>query len=163
VTTYYQDGAVRVTSTAVQVGARVLPIAELILVWHARGRSTVRTASRRLARVGLIAVVTMPVVAGATVVARVLFAGHGLAAQLAAAVVLVALGLVLLVLLAPVLEVPMMLLDRSYDRGTAVREIWVRWRGPDRQHDLLLFRTADSATFGRVYRAIERAIEHADG
>lgn len=162
-TTYYQDGGVRVTSTAVQVGPRVLPLAELVLVWHARGRPTVRTTVRRLARWGLISLLTLPVVAGAAVVAGVVFAGRGLAIQIGGAVVLVVLGLLLLALLAPVIEVPMMALERSYDRGTTVREIWVRWRGPDQDHDLLLFRTSDGARFGRVYRAIQRAVEQADG
>ncbi|MGH3680018.1 MAG: DUF6232 family protein [Natronosporangium sp.] len=160
--TYYQDGAVRVTGTAVQVGTTMLPIAELSLVWHARGRPTVRTASRRVARFGLIALLTVPVIGGAVVVATLLFAERGLAAQIGVAVGLVLLGLVLLVLLAPVIEIPMMALERSYDRGTAVREIWVRWRRPDGDHDLLLLRTTDTARFGRIYRAIQRAIEQAD-
>lgn len=157
--TYYQDGAVRVTGTAVQVASRVLPIAQLIQVWHQRGRSTARTASRRMARYALIGVLSVPVVVGAVVVARAVLDEQGLAAQLGVAAVLVALGLVLLLLLAPVIEFPMMALERSYDRGTAVREIWVRWRGPDGEQDLLLVRTDDAARFGRIYRAIQRAIE----
>lgn len=162
-TTYYQDGTIRVTGTAVQVGVRVLPIAELALVWHVRGRPTIQTASRRLARLGLIGVLTVPGLAGAVLVAAVIFNGWALAVQLAVAALLIALEVLLLIVLAPLVEVPMMALERSYDRGTAVREIWVRWRGPDRDRDLLLLRTADAARFGRIYRAIQRAIERADG
>lgn len=157
--TYYQDGAVRVTGTAVQVGSQVLPLGELSQVWHERGRPTVRTASRRVARFALIAVLTVPVLVGAAWVATAVFAEQGLAAQLGVAAVLVALGLVLLLLLAPVIEIPMMALERSYDRGTTVREIWVRWRSPDGEQDLLLVRTDDDARFGKIYRAIQRAIE----
>lgn len=154
-TTYYQDRVVRVTDTAVEVGSRVFPIAELSLVWHARGRPSLVTRSRRMARLGLIAVLTVPVVAGAVVVATLVAAERGVAAQVGVAAVLVVLGLILLVLLAPVIEFPMMALERSYDRGVGVREIWVRWQ----DQDLMLLRTADAARFGRIYRAIQRAAE----
>ena len=154
-TTFYRDGVVRVTSTTVEVGPHIIPIGELRYVWHQRGRATLRTASRRLARLGLIAVLTAPVIVLAAVLASLLAPGQGVAAKVAIAAVLVTAGVLLLFLLAPVLEFPLMALERSYDRGTEVREIWVRWK----DRDLMLLRTSDSARFGRIYRAIERAIE----
>lgn len=158
-TTYYQDGAVRVTDTAVEVGTRVFSIAELTYVWHERGRPTLRTTSRRLGRWALIAVLTLPVVAGAVVVANLIAAESGLGARLGIAAVLVLLGMILLMLLSPVIEFPMMALERSYDRGTDVRELWVHWR----DQDLMVLRTTDAARFGRIYRAIQRAIERSEG
>lgn len=155
VTTFYRDGIVRVTDTAVEVGPHTIPIGELRYVWHQRGRPTLRTASRRLARLGLIAVLTAPVIVLAVLLAGLLAPGQAAAAKIAIAAALVVAGILLLFLMAPVLEFPLMALERSYDRGTEVREIWVRWR----DRDLMLLRTTDSARFGRIYRAIERAIE----
>jgi hypothetical protein len=155
VPTYYRDHEVLVTDVSVEVGTRSFPIAELSLVWHERGRPTLRTTSRRLGRFGLIAMLTVPVVAGAVVVANLVVGESGLPAQVGVAAALVTFGLVLLVLLAPVIEFPMMALERSYDRGTQVREIWVRWRDQDQ----ILMRTADAARFGKIYRAIQRAVE----
>ena len=63
------------------------------------------------------------------------------------------------VVLSPVLKFPLMALERSYDRGLTVRELWVRWR----DEDLLLLRTSDAARLGKIYRAIERAIERFEG
>jgi hypothetical protein len=45
--------------------------------------------------------------------------------------------------------------DRSYDRGSRTREIWARTAAGD----VLLLRTADNARFGRIYRALQRALE----
>jgi hypothetical protein len=157
--TYYRDGEVTVTDASVEVGARTFPISELRQVWHQRGRPTLQTTSRRLGRIGLIAVLTVPVVACAVVVANLVAEEQGLGARVGIAAVLVALGVIALMLLAPVIEFPMMALERSYDRGTSVREIWVRWR----DHDLMLLRTADAARFGKIYRAIQRAVERAEG
>lgn len=154
-TTYYRDGGFRVTESAVEVGSHSIPIAELRYVWHQRGRATLRTASRRAARLGLIAVLTVPVIVGAVFVANLVAAEYGLLSQIAVAVILIAVGGLLLLLLAPVVEFPLMALERSYDRGTDVREIWIRWQG----RDLMLLRTTDAARFGRIYRALQRAVE----
>jgi hypothetical protein len=159
VTVYYRDDLVRITDTTVEVAAHAIPLVELSYVWHQRGRPTLRTTSRRAARFGLIAVLTVPVVVGAVVVANLVAEEQGVAAKVAIAAVLVGVGLLLLLLLAPVIEFPMMALERSYDRGTDVREIWVRWQ----ERDLMLLRTSDAARFGKIYRAIQRAIELQEG
>jgi hypothetical protein len=157
--TFYRDGEVTVTEAAIVVDGRAFPIAELSFVWHQRGRPTLRTASRRWVRWGLIAVLAAPVVAAAVAVAGLVAGGGGVVARVGVAAALIALGLALLALLVPLVEFPMMALERSYDRGTEVREIWVRWR----DQDLVLLRTTDAARFGRIYRAIERAVERHDG
>jgi hypothetical protein len=157
--TYYRDGEVTVTETSVDVGARTFLISELRYVWHERGRPTLRTTGRRLGRLGLILVLTVPVVACGLVVAGVVADEQDAVARLGIAAVLIALGLIALMLFAPIIELSMMALERSYDRGTSVREIWIRWR----DQDLLLLRTADAARFGKIYRAIQRAVEFEDG
>lgn len=153
--TYYRDESVRVTESVIEVGARRIPLRELRYVWHEAGRPTLRTTYRRMGRLALIAVLILPVVVGAVVIANLVVSASGVAARLAVAAVLLVVGLALLLLLAPVIEFPMMALERSYDRGTGVREIWVRWH----DQDLMLLRTSDSARFGKIYRALQRAIE----
>jgi hypothetical protein len=160
VTTYYRDATVWVTGEWVEVGRQRLPIAELSYVWHDRGRPTTRTAVRALARYGLITALTVPVVAGGVLLAYPIASEFGPIAVAGTAVLLVIMGVGLLsVVLSPVLEFPLMALERSYDRGLTVRELWVRWR----DEDLLLLRTSDAARFGKIYRAIERAIERFEG
>jgi len=56
---------------------------------------------------------------------------------------------------APLADVLLDHVDRSYDRGSRTREIW----GRTPTGDVLLLRTADGARFGRVYRALQRALE----
>jgi hypothetical protein len=155
VPTYYRDQSVRVTESMIEVGVQRIPLRELRYVWHRAGRPTLRTTSRRVARLGLIAMLTAPVIVGAVVVANLVASTQGPATRVVVVALLLVVGLLLLLLLAPVLEFPMMALERSYDRGTEVREIWVRWR----DHDLMLLRTTDSARFGKIYRAIQRAVE----
>jgi hypothetical protein len=157
--TYYRDGEVIVTDASVEVGTRTFPISELRYVWHERGRPTLRTTTRGLGRIALIAVLTVPVVVGGVLVANLVAGEQGLAARVGIAAVLIALGVIVLILLAPIIEFPMMALERSYDRGTSVREIWVRWH----DQDLMLLRTTDAARFGKIYRAIQRAVEHEEG
>jgi uncharacterized protein DUF6232 len=156
---YYRDLEVTVTDTAVMIGARAFRIVDLEYVWHQRGRQTWRTLARRLSRIVLIAVLTAPVVALGVIVGDVMFAPRSLPARAVAALVVITVGVIALMLLSPVFELPMMALERSYDRGTAVREIWVRWR----DQDLMILRTTDASRFGRIYRAIERAVERVEG
>lgn len=157
-TVYYQDHEIRVTDRAIELAARTLLTNELSYVWHTRGQPTAQTTSRQFARFGLIVLMVLPIMVGAMVAGILIGADHGLPAQIGLAAVFVLIGVLLLALLAPVLEFPMMALERSYDRGTSVHEIWVRWH----HHDLLLLRTSDAARFGKIYRAIQRAVERAD-
>lgn len=158
-TTFYRDDTVRVTAEWVQVGPRRLPIAELTYVWHQRARPNARTVTRAVVRYGLITLITAPVAVGAGLLAYLMVGQWGPFVVAAVALVLTGLGVTVLgVLLSPVLEFPLMALERSYDQGLAEREIWVRWRG----EDLLLLRTGDAARFGKIYRAIERAIERVE-
>jgi hypothetical protein len=156
---YYRDPEITVTNTAIEIGTRIFRIADLQYVWHQRGRPTWRTTTRGLSRLILIAVLTAPIVAIGVVVANVVLADRDAFTRAGAAVGVIALGVIALMLLSPVIEFPMMALERSYDRGTAVREIWVRWR----DQDLMVLRTTDASRFGRIYRAIQRAVERAEG
>lgn len=61
--------------------------------------------------------------------------------------------------LTPFLEVPLGWLDRSYDRGSGVYELWVQRQG----QELMLLQISDALRFGQIYRAVQRAVEqHGD-
>jgi hypothetical protein len=149
-TTYYRDGAVEITSWAVVVKGRAYPLGEVATVWHraggrdAAGRRTLRT------RVALAVAPLAPLVAAAAV------AAVGLRAESPTnRIILLTVAVVLGLTALPLLDLVLGRVERTYDRGTRVHEIWVRWRG----RDVLLLRTGDRLRFGRIYRALERALD----
>ncbi|MCM4076772.1 DUF6232 family protein [Paractinoplanes hotanensis] len=149
-TTYYRDPDVWVTSAGVRVNGRELRLSELHQVWHTRGRRSWGTIAGRGA-VGF-AILT-PFVVGllAVAVALVIDASTSTTIALIGGGVLIGFGV------APLADVLLERVDRSYDRGSRVREIWARTP----TGDLLLLSTADAARFGRIYRALQRALEPA--
>jgi len=152
VRTYYRDDLVWVTSTAINVGGRVYPLAELSYVWYRRGRPSIAVWVRRLVRVILL-------IATAVVVLRLPSLLLGGVVQYVLLILLVIVAGPLFFGVFPVWGLPLLpALDRSYLRGMGVHEIWTRWRG----QELLLVRVDDVTRFGKIYRAIERAIEQAD-
>jgi hypothetical protein len=56
---------------------------------------------------------------------------------------------------APLADVLLEAVDRSYDRGSRRLEIWGRVRG----EDVLLLHTDNAQRFGRIYRALQRALD----
>jgi hypothetical protein len=55
----------------------------------------------------------------------------------------------------PLADVLLERMDRSYARGSRQVEIWALWRG----RRVLLLRTGDQLRFGKIYRALQRAME----
>ncbi|MBU2662020.1 hypothetical protein KOI35_00720 [Actinoplanes bogorensis] len=149
-TTYYRDADVWITSTGVRMNGRDLRLDELLQVWHTRGRRSWGTIAGR-GMVGL-AILT-PLVIGllALAVAFVIDASTSTTIALGGGGVLVGLATL------PLADVLLERIDRSYDRGSRTREIWARTAGGD----VLLLRSADAARFGRIYRALQRALEPA--
>ena len=149
-TTYYRDGDVVITSSGVRLNGRDYALAELRQVWHRAGRRSWSTIANRGA-LGLA--MLLPVVVGA------LGVGIALVAHASVAVTAGLIGGGILVGLAAVPLADLLLdrVDRSYDRGSRPREIW----GRTRHGDVLLLRTTDAARFGRIYRALQRALEPA--
>ena len=149
-TTYYRDGDVWITSTGVRMNGRDYGLAELRQVWHRRGRRSWTTIAGR----GMLgAAMLLPLVVGALGVAIALVA-H---ASAAVTVGLIGGGILIGLAAAPLADVLLEHVDRSYDRGSRQREIW----GRTRHGDVLLLRTPDAARFGRIYRALQRALEPA--
>ncbi|WP_046564512.1 DUF6232 family protein [Micromonospora sp. HK10] len=149
-TTYYDDRAVQVTSTALRVDGRTYPLAELGMVWHRRGSRSWRVLAGRGA-VG--AALAGPLVAAVL--------GIGLAVWLhrSAVVTIAIVGASVLIGLGvgPLADVLFERLDRSYARGSRELEMWARWRG----QPVRLLQTRDALRFGKIYRAMQRAMEQA--
>jgi hypothetical protein len=146
--TYYRDPEVLVTSAGVRMGGRDYRLGEFAQVWHKRGRRTWGAAAGRGA-LGL-AMLT-PVVVGliGIVVALVIHASTG------TTVALIGGGILLGLAGAPLADVLLEWVDRSYDRGNRSLEIW----GRTRRGDILLLRTENAQRFGQIYRALQRALD----
>ncbi|MEV4343372.1 DUF6232 family protein [Actinoplanes sp. NPDC049596] len=147
-TTYYRDPDVTITSTGVRMNGVSLGLDDLIQVWHTRGRRSWTTIAGRGA-LGLA--ILVPLVLGALGIMVALL----IDASTSTTIALVGGGVLIGLATLPLADVLLEQVDRSYDRGSRTREIWARTPAGK----VLLLRTPDSARFGRVYRALQRALE----
>jgi hypothetical protein len=149
-TTYYRDEEVWITSAGIRMNGRDLRLSELIQVWHKRSRRSWRTIAGR----GMLGVAMItPIVVGALGIAIALL----IHASAALTIGLVGGGILVGLAAAPLADVLLEQVDRSYDRGSRDLEIW----GRTRRGDVLLLRTSDAGRFGRIYRALQRVLEPA--
>lgn len=150
--TFYDDDSVRITSAAIQVGERSYALGELAVVWHRRGQKVPGRLRRALLQRGLLGLLPLAPLALATAIVVVALRMDTTPINRVALLVLAGLfGL----LAWPLLDLALGRVEQTYDRGTRVHEIWARVRGTD----VLLLRTGNAMRFGRVYRALQRAIE----
>ncbi|WP_328339364.1 DUF6232 family protein [Micromonospora sp. NBC_00421] len=147
--TYYDDRSVQVTSAAIRVDGRAFPLAEIGLVWHRRGSRSWRVLAGRGA---IGAALAGPLVAAALGIAVAVWLHRSPTVTLAVVGASVLVGLAV----GPIADFLFNHLDRSYDRGSRQRELWIRWR----DRPVLLLRTGDAQRFGQIYRAVQRAVEH---
>ena len=147
--TYYRDRDVLVTSSGIRTGGRDYRLADLAELWHRQGR---RSWSAVAGRSALGIAMIIPLVVGATgvLVALVIDASTATTVALAGGGVLVGLAA------APLSDILLEFVDRSYDKGSRRREIWARIRGAD----VLLLDTDNAQRFGQIYRALQRALDH---
>jgi hypothetical protein len=148
---YYRDRTVHVTSTGVRVEGRAYRLTEFARVWHRRGRRSWGSVAGRGA-LGIAMIV--PVLAGALGIAVAL----SIDASTVTTVVLVGGGILLGLAALPIADVLLERMDRSYARGSRVLEIWADVRGTD----VLLLQTDDALRFGKIYRALQRALERGE-
>ncbi|WBB70556.1 DUF6232 family protein [Micromonospora sp. WMMD812] len=146
--TYYDDRSVQVTSTAVRVDGRTVPLAEISMVWHRRGSRSWRVLAGRGA---IGAAMTGPLVAALLGIALAVWLDRSTTVTIAIVGASVLVGLAV----GPVADFLFEHLDRSYARGSRQLEIWARWRG----QPVRLLRTGDALRFGQIYRALQRAME----
>jgi Family of unknown function (DUF6232) len=146
--TYYRDREVLVTSTGVRMGGRDYRLDDLDQVWHKRGRREWGTMANRGA-LGLAMLI--PVLVGTLGIGVALL----IHASTVTTIALVGGGLLIGLAAAPVADLLLDHVDRSYDQGSHSLEIWGRVRG----RDVLLLRDGDRQRFGKIYRALQRALE----
>ncbi|MEU8663083.1 DUF6232 family protein [Actinoplanes philippinensis] len=149
-TTYYRDPEVLITSSGVWMNGREFRLPELIQVWYTKGARSWGVIAWRGA-LGLAVLLPLLVGALAVLVALLLDMSLGTTAAMVVGGILVGLAVV------PVADLMLERVDRSYDRGSRTLEIWGRVRGGD----VLLMRTNNAQRFGRIYRALQRALEPA--
>jgi hypothetical protein len=152
-TTFYRDNAVYVGSAELQVEDRAYRLDDLELVWHRRGPRGAQGMAMIMARVLLVFAVLGSIAAVGIAMRSIDFSGYDDTTVLA--------GVVLGVVLAGTVglfavEGVITLVERSYQKGSAEHQIWARHF----DDDILLFATRDKLKFGKVYRALQRAIEH---
>jgi hypothetical protein len=147
-TTYYRDSEVVITSAGVRMNGQDYALADLRQVWHQRSRRSWTTIAGRGA---LGVAMLLPILVGALGVG-IAFVAH---ASTAVTLGLIGGGILIGLAAAPLADVLLEHVDRSYDRGSRQLEIWSRVPGGD----VLLLRTGDAGRFGRIYRALQRALE----
>jgi hypothetical protein len=149
-TTYYRDPEVLITSSGIWMNGREFRLPELIQVWYTKGARSWGVIAWRGA-LGLAVLLPLLVGALAVLVALLMDVPLGTTVAMVVGGILVGLAVV------PVADLILESVDRSYDRGTRTLEIWGRVRGGD----VLLMRTDNAQRFGRIYRALQRALEPA--
>ncbi len=154
--TYYRDRTVEVTSVAVHIHGRVFALSELEYVWHLQVQADRsvrrRAASRGALNIGVVVAIIL------ALLGIVFLITASLTSPGTAAAVLIPLAVVVLLvaLAGPLLEWLLHRLDKSYDLGTKVHEIWAVWHSKE----ILLLRVTDETRFGQIYRSIQRALEN---
>lgn len=153
-TTFYRDDVVYVGSAELQVDDRAYKLDDLVMVWHRRGPRGAKGFAIIGVRVLLIVVVLGAIAVGGSVMRRTAMHVTG------DRIMVIAGGVVAVVLLGTiglfVVEGMITLIERSYERGGKEHQIWARHM----DQDVLIFATRDKLRFGKVYRALQRAIEH---
>ena len=147
--TYYRDAQVLVTSIGVRMSGREYRLEDLARIWHKRGRRDWSTVAGR----GALAVAMLvPILVGTLGILVALL----IDASFSTTIALVGGGILVGLAAAPLADVLLEQVDRSYDRGSRRLEIWGRVRGAD----VLLLSTGNRQRFGQIYRALQRALEH---
>lgn len=154
-TVYYHDATVAVTSAEYCVDGRRYALVELSYVWHRRGRSDPQTMFRRAARWLLLLVAAAMAAAYAAKTPVTMWLGSGIPELPLRLMFGLGVSIAVLAIGWPLAELVLRGLDHVHVHGVVVREIWARWHG----YDVLLLRSSDALRFGRVYRALQRALE----
>ncbi|MGC5021172.1 DUF6232 family protein [Micromonospora sp. DT47] len=151
---YYRDDAVEVTSESIRAGGHTIRLAEVTYVWHARGTTTLAVRGRVLGRGVLVLLLSLPPLVALVCVVSLAWSAQDRGNWKLALIILAACAVGALAL-TPFLELPLGWLDRSYERGNRVHELWVQHHG----REVMLVRTPDALRFGQIYRAVQRAVE----
>jgi hypothetical protein len=137
--TYYDDRSVHITSAEIRVDQQRYPLADLHRIWQRRGaRSWSALAGRGMVGVAFLAPVVTAILG--LVTALTINASPTVTIALIGGSILV--GLIII----PVADLLLGLLDDSYDRGAHVLELWAEVRGTP----VLLLSSRDALRVGRI-------------
>ena len=151
-TTYYRDDAVHVSSGGVRVGEDWYPLPSLRYVWHRRTGKVRHGVYMIASRTAAVALVIGILVVGGIAARNVNLSGDQKTMLIAGGI----LGVVIIGGLAAFgVEGLLELVDRTHEHGKGMHEIWVRIG----QQEKMIFATTDAILFGKIYRALQRAIE----
>ncbi|WP_326555059.1 DUF6232 family protein [Micromonospora sp. NBC_01813] len=149
-TTYYDDKSVHITSAEIRVDQQRHRLTDLHRIWQRRGaRSWSALAGRGMVGVAFLAPVVTAILG--LVTALTIRASPTVTIALIGGSILV--GLVIV----PLADLLLGLLDDSYDRGAHLLELWAEVRGTP----VLLVSSRDALRVGRIHRALRRAVEAA--
>jgi hypothetical protein len=161
---YYRDDNVVVTSNFIQVEGRRFRIDELEYVWHAEAGPSWRTMRRGAGRGVINTSMLLAGIAGAIVLIGLLASAYS-ETRLEMALgnlpiprntLLLVAAIMLVAGFAPLIfEWALIRIDDSYDKGGSVYEIRALVQG----QEIVLLRLADATLFGKIYRAMQRALE----
>lgn len=148
-TVYYRDETVTVCSTTLKVTEDEYELRQLGYVWHHSRRSGGGHLRTKLLLGAIL--VLLAVAAAAILFVEIDFGRYQWHAL--SGTIVVGIGLIAAAGFGvdPLLD----LLDQGHDHSGGTHEIWARVNG----RDVLLFSTTDSLRFGKIYRALRRAVE----
>jgi hypothetical protein len=152
--TYYHDKAVHISSGGVRTGQSWYPLETLTYVWYRRTGRLRHSSYMLVTRVGAIAFIVAVLVALGIAARRVeLSGGERITLLVAGFLVVVVFGTIAGMGVEGLLRV----IDRSNERTRGQHEIWIRTS----DGEIMIYTTSDRLAFGKVYRALRRAMENA--
>ena len=150
-TIFYRDETILISSSEIEIGDQRYPLDRLSRVWHCRTRRLSRGGYVLFTRVGVVVIVICALIGIGVAVVSIDFGTYTWQVRTVAALVLMAAAAAASLGVDPVLE----LLDQSHEQSHGIHEVWANTD----TGTVLLFSTPDSFRFGKVYRALSRAIE----
>jgi hypothetical protein len=152
--TYYHDNVVHISSVGVRADGILYPLDSLTYVWHRRTGRLRHGGYMLVTRVGAIGLIVALVVAAGVAARRVDLSGSQ-------RVTLIVVGVLIIAVVGTIagmgVEGLLRVIDRSNERTRGQHEIWIRTA----DLETMIYTTSDRTAFGKVYRALRRAMENA--
>lgn len=151
--TYYHDNVVHISSGGVRADGVWYPLESLTYVWHRRTGRLRHSSYMLVTRVGAIALVIALLVAGGIAARNVNLSGSQ-------RTTLIVIGILVITVVGTIagmgVEGLLRVVDRSNERTRGQHEIWIRTA----DFETMIYTTSDKTAFGKVYRALGRAMEN---
>ncbi len=152
--TYYHDHAVYISSGGVRADGVWYPLDTVTYVWHRRTGRLRHGSYMLVTRLGAVGLVIALLVAGGIAARQVSLSGSQ-------RITLIVVGVLVIALIGTIagmgVEGLLRAIDRSNERTRGQHEIWIRTA----DLETMIYTTSDRTAFGKVYRALGRAMENA--